>query len=1154
MNLSNIVNKMIQKNLLKILFIENLQADAELAVIQLRKDNLRFDYTTVSTRADLINALNEFKPDLIISDYMIPEFNGLQALKVIKEFNSEIPFILFTDSVDEETVVECIKTGAQNYVLKGHLARLPFAVREALEQVLIKREMKATNLLLKDSEERLQSIFSAAPAGIGLIVKGIILEVNDTFCEITGFSRKELIGSDGRMIFPTIEEFQLKESESARQIAEKFSASIETRFKCRNGNILDILLNIAPLDKNDLSKGFTFTALDITKRKQAEIALSQTEKRFRNLYNDAAIGLYRTNSKGEILLANKTLVKMLGFQSFEELAAQNLNESAYSPTYQRKSFIDDIEREGEIKDKEAVWLSRDGKEIFLRENAKAIYNQDGKILYYDGTVQDITEQKKVTDALNKINNLFETLAKASPVGIFRTNATGYTTYVNPKWSELSGISQEEAYGYGWLNAVHPEDREKLSEIWLKDFKARNESSIEYRFLKPDGRIIWVMGKAVPEVSGNEVAGYIGTITDITERKQAEDRLRRSEERLKLIFEYAPDAYYLSDLKGILVDGNIACEKLLGYSKNELIGKSFLKLNLLSFKQLPRAAKLLVMNSMGQGTGPDEFELTRQNGSKVTVEIITHPVKIKGITLVLGIARDINERKRTEKVIRESEEKYRNIFENVQDLYYETSIDGTILEISPSIEPLSKGQYKRDDLIGKSMDDFYSDLTQRDTLLNTLKKRGFVSDFEIALKIRNGLIIPCSVSAKIIFDINENPEKIIGSMHDITDRKNAIDALRLGKEKAEASDRLKTAFLNNISHEVRTPLNGILGFAELISVPDLSEEEKSDSISLLHESSDRLLNTITDYMDISLITSGNMSVNNKTFIPGQLLRKIYENSNPKCSKKKLELLLQIPGQAKTLPVYSDPEIFQKIISHLLDNAIKFTEKGSINLGFIKHEKDLEFFVKDTGIGIGKESLGIIFDNFTKGDTGPLRLTEGSGLGLSIVRGLIEVLAGTISVESEIGAGSRFSFTIPLIKDAEITLSAASGDTPEKIPKDALILVAEDDETNFLYLSSLLNRETEATILHAWNGREAIELFKANPGIVLILMDIKMPEIDGFEATRQIKLMNKDIPVVGITAYAMTGDKERVLAAGCDGYLSKPISKKNLMNKIAEVLKK
>jgi len=323
--------------------------------------------------------------------------------------------------------------------------------------------------------------------------------------------------------------------------------------------------------------------------------------------------------------------------------------------------------------------------------------------------------------------------------------------------------------------------------------------------------------------------------------------------------------------------------------------------------------------------------------------------------------------------------------------------------------------------------------------------------------------------------------------------------------------------------------------------------------MLHTSSERLLNTMTNYMDISLIASGNMSVYKKEIVPAKLLRKVFDNCKAICLKKNLELILDIPEQAETLSINSDSEIFQKIISHLINNAIKFTEKGSIILGFYEKESELEFFVKDTGVGIGKESLEIVFDNFAKEDRGPIKLTEGSGLGLSIAKGMIDILGGTIKVESEIGVGSCFTFTIPYMKENEKALTTQSGMEHKKIIKGGLILVAEDDETNFFYLKAILTRETELKILHASNGREAIELVRTNPGIVIVLMDMKMPDIDGFEATRQIKLINKDIPVIGITAYAMSGDEERVLGSGCDGYLSKPINRTSLLEKIAELIK-
>ena len=502
----------------------------------------------------------------------------------------------------------------------------------------------------------------------------------------------------------------------------------------------------------------------------------------------------------------------------------------------------------------------------------------------------------------------------------------------------------------------------------------------------------------------------------------------------------------------------------------------------------------------------EYRFLRHDGSIVWVMGNAVPELIdNGIAGYIGTITDITERKLAENALIESETKYRMIFENVQDLYYETSITGTILTVSPSIEPLSRGLYRQEDLIGKSMYDFYSDTNERAALISQISEKGTISDFEVTLINKDGTKVPCSASSKIIFDAQGHPEKIIGSMRDITDRKNATEALRVSKEKAEASDKLKTEFLNNISHEVRTPLNGILGFAEIMSQPDLSEDDKRDSLFMLHESSDRLLNTITNYMDISLITSGSLSVHKKDFVPGTILRRIYDRSKSICSNKHLELFLEIPDQKENISVNSDPEIFHKIISHLLNNAIKFTEKGSIRIGYNILKGEVEFFVKDTGIGIGKESIEHIFKRFIKEDRGPAKLTEGSGLGLSIAHGMSEVIDGKIRVESEAGAGSCFFLTIPLKEDVNTSSSKIPDHDFRKVITGSLILVAEDDETNFYYLNALLTRETGAIVLHASNGREAIELYKANPGINLILMDIKMPEIDGLEATRQIKLI-------------------------------------------------
>ena len=303
------------KNPLKILFIEDLPSDVELAGLELRKEKIIFEYTTVCTRMDLIKALKKFRPDIIISDYMMPAFNGLQALKEVKEFDPEIPFILCTGSINEETAVECIKAGARDYVIKEHMTRLPFAVKEVLEQNRIQSEKRAAELLLKENKEKLQSIFSVAPVGIGLITDRVFTEVNDTFCKMTGYSRKEIIGKDSEMVYATREEYETAWIDKYKNIAENGTGSVETRFKRKDGRILNIFLSLTTLDEHDLTKGVTFSVMDITERKLAEEALLKHRDHLEELVNERTEEL--SKAKKEADEANRAKSEFLANMSHE---------------------------------------------------------------------------------------------------------------------------------------------------------------------------------------------------------------------------------------------------------------------------------------------------------------------------------------------------------------------------------------------------------------------------------------------------------------------------------------------------------------------------------------------------------------------------------------------------------------------------------------------------------------------------------------------------------------------------------------------------------------------------------------------------------------------------------------------------------------------
>jgi len=387
--------------------------------------------------------------------------------------------------------------------------------------------------------------------------------------------------------------------------------------------------------------------------------------------------------------------------------------------------------------------------------------------------------------------------------------------------------------------------------------------------------------------------------------------------------------------------------------------------------------------------------------------------------------------------------------------------------------------------------------------------------------------------------------------DITEKLKAEQELIKSKEKAEESDKLKTAFINNISHEVRTPLNAILGFGQILVDMDMAPEKRLKYYEVFQSSSNRLMNTMTDYMDMAMIFSDTIKVQRKVFAPQPLFEEIAENTKQLVAEKEINFKAEIPSEPTDFFMHSDPEFIRKIMDKLLDNAFKFTQQGKISCGYQIKPGFVEFFVQDTGIGIDSDKLEMIFNMFVQGDTSSTRGYEGSGLGLTIANGLANQLGGSISVTSEKYKGSIFKFKVPINK-TEITEKTAP--TEEKNVIDAekpLVLIAEDDESNYLYLEEVL-KQAGWDYLWAQNGSEAVELCKQHIDITLVLMDIKMPVMNGLEATKLIHEFRPELPIIATTAYAQIGDEQRFLDAGCNGYIPKPINKKELFKLLQKLI--
>jgi signal transduction histidine kinase/ligand-binding sensor domain-containing protein/ActR/RegA family two-component response regulator len=404
--------------------------------------------------------------------------------------------------------------------------------------------------------------------------------------------------------------------------------------------------------------------------------------------------------------------------------------------------------------------------------------------------------------------------------------------------------------------------------------------------------------------------------------------------------------------------------------------------------------------------------------------------------------------------------------------------------------------------------------------------------------------------------NELNQRMVAYKQMQEELKKINEELTTAKNQAEESDRLKSAFLANVSHEIRTPMNGILGFSELLGEEDLTPEDRKKFFHIIAQSGKQLFTVINDIIDISKIDFNQLTLKKTIFSLNALLDSIsssFENELRRMGKSEIRLITDKALSDRDSQIVTDEVRLTQILNNLIGNAVKFTGSGYIRFGYRMREQLIEFFVEDTGKGIARDKVGIIFDRFRQEEESDARVFGGAGLGLSIAKGLVELLGGSIWVDSERGKGSKFCFTLPgsifavgqpdpVRKESQPVSADLTGKT---------ILVAEDIEENFELLQLMLFK-LNPTLIHAKNGLQAVETCKRNSAIDLVLMDIRMPVMDGYEATREIRKIKPDLPVIAITAHAFTEEKARCIQAGCNQYITKPIDKEKLISYLNKFL--
>ncbi|MBC8319345.1 MAG: response regulator [Bacteroidetes bacterium] len=674
-----------------------------------------------------------------------------------------------------------------------------------------------------------------------------------------------------------------------------------------------------------------------------------------------------------------------------------------------------------------------------------------------------------------------------------------------------------------------------------------------------------------------------------ELKRKNEALTLSETKFRVLYNNSPDMYVsVSPDDATILLCNDTLLNNTGYTREEIIGSQIF--NLYTDECIDDVKKTFQEFVEKGEVNDKELIIKRKDGSLIDVSLKVDAVRNDKGEILYSISswRDITDRKRTEKIqkVLYNISNAAIITDNLEQLIGMIQEElGTIIDATNFYIALYDPQTDMFSLplIVDEMENLssfpaankfsnYIIQTQKSLLANKAKVQemvaaGYVKIFGPASEIWLG--VPLKFGGKVTGVLvvqsytdenayNESDMKMLEFVSDQISlsihRKKAQDELREALHKATESDRLKTAFLQNISHEIRTPMNGIFGFTSLLKDPTLTGEEQESYIDIIMISGNRMLSTVNDLMDISMLETGQVKVNISTINVNDELKNLYDFFKPEVEGKGMKFNYSTPLLSKDIAINTDQQKLTGILTNLIKNAIKYSHEGSIDFGYEKKGTHLEFYVKDTGIGIPKDRQVAIFDRFVQADIEEVKVYEGSGLGLSISLAYAEMLGGNIRVESVENEGSQFYFTIPYISDTQELIESENEVSPEELAdsvSNLKILIAEDEEVADRFLSIILN-DISSEILHAKTGLETLELTKKNPDIDLILMDIKMPIMSGHEVTRKIREFNKDVIIIAQTAYALAGDREKSIDAGCNDYISKPIDKDELMEMIGRLV--
>ncbi len=852
-----------------------------------------------------------------------------------------------------------------------------------------------------------------------------------------------------------------------------------------------------------------------------------------------------------------------------------------------------LEKSNEFKFQPFRILTKNGGVKWIQASIDVVKNCANEITHIQGICEDITERKKAEDLFIKNTQRLQDQFNFTPLASIIWDLDFNVLEWNNSAQRIFGYSAEEAKEKPIKDLITPPhlvvEMKKINKnllIQKSGLRNTNEN------LTKSGKIItceWY-NVILKDATGN-VIGVASLADDITERINSKKLLENSERKYRDLYEKSIDAILILK-NGFIVDCNEAAINMFGFDRKTLLG--FRPSQLSPETQHDGASSLEKSEKMvniALEKGSNRFRWNHQNktGHVFPAEVTLTRVNEneKGLT-IHAVITDI-----TEKIKKEALE---NVLYNISKAALITCdfkefslfVRNELQEIIDTSNFYIALYNEKTDMITtpvfvddkEEIEEFSAKNSLTGYVIKSKKPLMLTKDAHKEL-IKNKVVeligghaeiwvgVPLLIQEECIGAIvvqsyedvnayNENDVQLLEFVADqistTIQRKKVENELNSALAQAQESDRLKSAFLANMSHEIRTPMNGIIGFSELCLDPNITKEKQKEYANIVIKSSKRLLSIVNDILDISKIEAGAVILEQETVNLNKLFEELNTFFKPIAQENKLVLICEKGLENYKSSIETDKTKLNQVLTNLLSNAFKFTDAGSVTFGYQLIENNLQFYVKDTGIGVGEDLQNKIFDRFSQGTPNLSKQLKGTGLGLAITKKIVELFNGEIWLNSS-DNGTTVYFTIPYIKSKTPLISTVIEEQKPTIlmkNKELTILVAEDEEYNMMYIAELFS-STNFKIIEADNGKKAVELVQNHPEIQLVLMDIKMPVMDGNEAMKEIKKLRPSLPVIALSAFAMESDKERALSLGFNAYLTKPLDRKLLFGLIEKYSK-